>query len=221
MTTAISQFRGGVLSEVIGCPPFIVDQAVVDSIIQLCNDASLFAKSFEHSVDASADVDTTDNDSITITLADYVSSTLRPIRVKELKIDGSIWETTEKHLENDVEDLGLYELTNTKFFNFPATTTIKIYPMETTDDVTVYLDMLWVPLRSMTTIDDFVFDDYREAVEARAKWYLMNQPQKKWTDFNLAAAKLAEYSRKMEEAKINKLMGKTLGSLRPKSMRFF
>jgi len=219
--TNISSFRGGVLSEVIGCPPLIVDQAVVDAIIQLCRDASLFVKSFEHDVDASADVDTTDNDSITIDLSTYVSDTLRPITVKELKIDGAKWETTEKELENDVADISLYGITSTKFFNFPTIGTIKIYPMDTTDDVAVYLDMVWVPLRTMTSIDDFIFDNHREAVEARAKWNLMNQPEKKWTNIDLAMLKLSEYSRKMEEAKIAKLMGYTFGSMRVKQMRFF
>ena len=58
MATNISQFRGGVLPAVIGCPLLLVDQAIADAIIQLCKDAYLIKKSFEHSVDASVDVDT-------------------------------------------------------------------------------------------------------------------------------------------------------------------
>ncbi len=221
MTTLISQFRGDVLVEVIGCPPNIVDQAVADAIIQTCKDASLFVKAFEHSVDASEDVDTSDNDSITIDLSDYVSDTLRPWTIRELKIDGTPWATEWLELENDMEDLSLYDIVSTKFFNFPDRETMKIYPMDTTDDVKVYLKIVWLPLRTMTLIDDFIFDDYHDAVEAWAKWKLMNMPKKQWTDISLATLKLSEYSRKMEDAKIEKMMGKTFGSMRPKSQRFF
>ena len=73
----------------------------------------------------------------------------------------------------------------------------------------------------MTTVDDIVYNDHRQAVEAYAKWLLMRQPKKQWTDLVLADYHLSEYSRKMEEGKIEILQGKSFGSLRPKSMRFF
>lgn len=221
MATSISEFRGGVLTDVIGCPPFIVDQAVIDAIIQVSKDAVLFQQSFEHEVDASADVDTADNDAITITLTDYIDASLRPTTVQMLKIDGNDWGTSFLELLNDVDVLSTYQISDTKFYNFPLTTTIKIFPMDTTNDVLVFLDLALVPLRTMTTVDDRIYNDHRVAVEEYAKHLLMMQPKKEWSDSNLAEYHLAKYSRHMEEGRINRLHGFTFGSLRPKSQRFF
>jgi len=221
MTTNISAFRGGVLPDVIGCPPFIVDQAVKDAIIQVSKDAVLYQQAFEHSVDASADVDTVDNDSITIDLDGYISDTLRPTTVQKLKIDGQDWGTLYFELNNDVSDITLYQITDTKFFNFPSITDIKIFPMDTTNDVEVFLDLALVPLRTMTTIDDFIYNDHRIAVEEYAKHSLMIQKGKTWSDPILAEYHLSKYSRKMEDGKIDRMHGFTKGSLRPKSQRFF
>jgi len=315
MATNISSFAGGVLPDVPGCPPPIVAQAVVDSIIQLCKDASLFKKSFEHWIDAPNDVDTTDNDSITITLTDYVTATYRPHTVYELKIDGNQWNTHHYELENQVNDLTLYQIEDTKFFNFPSTTTMKLFPIE--DDATVegvsfdfvdgdvivaadtiteathgldtglpiqlsttgtlpsgltaattyyvirvdantislattyanavagtaiditaaagggthtltsrrtnllYLELVFLPLRSMTDVDDVIYDDHRIAVEEHAKWLLMRQPEKAWSNPKLADYHYGEYAAKMEEAKIRKLQGFTYGSMRPRSRKLF
>jgi len=221
MATNISQFRRGVLSHVIGCPIPAVDAAVVGAVIQLCKDIALFQNTFEHSVDASADVDTSDNDSIEIDLSDYVSDTLRPHIIKELQIDSVPFSISYLDLDNDVDDISTYEIVNTKFFNYPDVGTLKLFPMDTTDDVLVYLKIIWIPLRTMETVDDRIYNDYNQAVEAYAKWFLLSQPRKTWTDIALADYNLSIYSRKMEEAKIDILHGKSFGSMRPKKMRFF
>jgi hypothetical protein len=311
----ISAFRGGVLPAVIGCPPFVVDQAVVDAIVQLCKDASIFEKSFEHWIDAENDVDSTDNDSITITLTDYVTATYRPHTIKELQIDGSGWNVFHKELSNNVDDLSLYQIDDTKFYNFPSTSTMKLFPIDDTatvegdtfnfvdGDVSVaadtitetahglatglpirlsttgtlpaglatattyyvirvdadtiqlattyanavagtniditaaagagthtltsrrtnvlYLDMAWLPLGTMTTVDDVVYNDHRMAVEEYAKYLLLRQPEKAWTDLALSARHMGEYARHMEDAKIRKIQGFAFGSPRIRSQRFF
>ena len=221
MTTAISAFRPNILSDVIGCPRLVVDQAIADSIVQVCKDAAIFQLSFEHDVDASTDVDTADNDAITIDLSDYVSDTLRPDDIRELKIEGTVWETFYKELENDVEDLTLYQISGTKFFNFPTIGTMKIFPMDTTDDVRVYLDLSWLPLRTMTTVDDRIYNNYRQPVESYARWLLMSQPNKQWSNIKLADYHLAQYARTVEEARIQRMQGFTYGSMRVKSQRLF
>ncbi len=221
MATAISAFRGGVLTDVIGCPPFIVDQAVVNAVITLSKDAIVFQKAFEHSVDADVDVDTSDNDSITIDLTSYISSTLRPYTLIELQIDGAPWLVQELELENDVQDLTNYQIMDTKFFNFPSTTEIKLYPFDTVNDVLVYLKLAFLPIKPMTTVDDVLFNNHQRAIEAHAKWFLLKQPKKAWTDPVLAEYYLSEYSREMEEGKIHRLQGYAFGSLRPKSQRLF
>ena len=221
MTTAISAFRPNILSDVIGCPRLVVDQAIADSIIQVCKDAIIFQQAFEHDVDASVDVDITDNDAITIDLSDYISDTLRPWDIRQLKIEGTVWDTFYKELENDVEDLSLYQISGTKFFNFPGVQSIKIFPMDTTDDVRVYLDMSWLPLRTMTTVDDRIYNNHRQSVESYARWLLMSQPNKQWTNVKLADYHLAQYSRTSEVERIQRMQGFTFGSMRVKSQRLF
>lgn len=223
MATNISEFRADIIPDIIGCPPIAVDQAVVKAIIQLCKDAQLFQQAFEHSVDASADVDTDDNDAITITVTDYLAAAWKPERIRDLKIDGAAWDTSYFDLENDVDDMDYYTISGVKFFNFPSVTTIKIFPMDTTDDVLLFLNLDLVPLETMTSIDDKVYQDLtnRQAVESYAKYLLLRQPRKEWTDPAMAEFFLSRYSEKMETAKVKRLHGLSYGSLRVKSLRFF
>lgn len=221
MTTAISAFLPGILPDVTGCPPFVINAAVVDAIIQLCKDATLFKKAFEHSVDASADVDTGDNDSITINLADYVTEDLRPWDVLKFEIDGEPYDTSLLELENNVDDITIYQLAKTKFFNFPDIESIKFFPMDTVLDVLIFLELSWLPLKTMTTVDDTIYNNHLESVQSYARWLLMKQPKKTWTDLPLAEYHLSQYSRTMEAEKIQKLMGRTFGTLQPKRMRWF
>lgn len=218
MATNISEFSKRVQADVIGCPRAVVDTVVVDTIIRFCEDTYIIEKAFEHDVVA-ADITAADNDSVNVNIATYVTN-IRPLVVTEFKIDGATWETSEIQLLNDLDDISEISVEGTKFFCYPDRTHIKFYDIEAVDQ-RFYIKQAFAPVTSITTIDDFIYDRWHEAIEAGAKGKLMAMPKKDWTDPVMASYNLSLYTDGVARAKITSGQGYTKGSKRPKSMRFF
>jgi len=218
MATAITEFSKRVQPEVIGCPKFEVDRAVVDSIIRFCEDTHVLKRSFEHDVE-DTDVDTADNDAVTVDISDY-SITEKPLVITEFRIDGALWETSLLELQNDLDDMGVISVVGTKFFNFPSDTDIKFYDIDEVDQ-TFYIQLAVCPLTTITTIDDFIYRRFRKAIEAGARWELKSMKGKTWSDPGMADRDLSIYNDGVARARITIDKGYTKGSTRVRSLRFF
>lgn len=222
MATNITEFAKGVQPDVIGCPRFLVNQEVVNGIIHLCKDAHVVERGFELSI-VTADVDTADNNAVTIDFATIVTAQLLnwiPHEITEFRIDGALWETSYLEILNDFDDFSDIEVLDTKFFNFPTTTTMKMFSIDAKDQ-SFYMKLSFFPATSITTIDDRLYTEWHEAVEAWAKWKLQTMKNRAWSDPDEAANNMAIYSSFMGEAKIRKNKGFTKGSLRPQSLRYW
>jgi hypothetical protein len=221
MATNITVLSNRVQPDIIGCPRVVVDNAVIDAIIKLCKDTHIIEQAFEHDV-VSSDITAADNDSVNVDIvADGgVSATLRPIVVTEFRIDGSIWETEYIELLNDLDDLSEIESVDTKLFTYPDRTHIKFFGIDA-EDQRFYIKQAYAPLTSITTIDDYIYDRYHKAIEARAKWELMSMPGKDWSNAAMAEYNAGIYRDGVAEAKIVRSSGFTKGNKRVKSQRFF
>ena len=85
-------------------------------------------------------------------------------------------------------------------------------------DATLYLQLAFKPIIGISTIDDFLFEDHHEAIEAYAKWVLMSQSGKKWSNLKQALYEGDRYTEKTGMARIEITQGKTQKSItmRPK-----
>ena len=218
MATNISEFSKRVQPEVMGCPRVMVDRAVIDAAIMFCEDTLVLERAFEHDV-VIADVDTADNNAVTVDISDY-SITEKPLSIVEFRIDGGKWEVSHLELQNDLDDISEIAIIDTKFFSFPSDTDIKFLDIEARDQ-RFFIKLAVCPLITMATIDDFVFRRWHSAIEAYAKYLLMKMPEKEWTNYELARFNLSIYNDGMARAKIVKDRGFVKGSQRVKSVRFF
>lgn len=221
MATAITILSNRVQPDVIGCPRPVVDNAVIDAIIKFCEETHIIEQAFEHDV-LEADITAADNDSVNVDLVNDggVSATLRPVVVTEFRIDGVPWETSYLELLNDLDDLNELYIASTKYFNYPDRTHIKFLGIEAKDQ-RFYIKQAYAPLTTITTMDDYIYDRYHKAIEARAKWELMSMPEKDWSNGELALYNMGLYKDGIAEAKSILSHGFTKGNRRPKSMRFF
>jgi hypothetical protein len=219
MATNITVLSNRVQPDVIGCPKVVVDNAVIDAIIKLCEETHIIEQGFEHDV-VSGDITAADNDSVNVDFTTYVSATLRPVVVTEFRIDGAIWETEYIDLLNDLDDLSEIEIPRAKLFNYPDRTHIKFFGIDVKDQ-RFYIKQAYAPLTTITTIDDWIYDRYHKAIEARAKWELMSMPGKDWSNAALAGYNMSLYRDGVAEAKILKSHGFTKGNKTVKSQRFF
>ncbi len=224
MTTAITEISKRVQPDVIGCPKQVVDAAVVDVIIRFHEDTHVMERAFEHDVLA-ADIVTADNDSVNVNMETYfavapATMTIRPVILTEFKIDGGFRNVQYVDLANVMDDISEIVINGAIPYTYPDRTHIKFYNLDAVVQ-RFYIKQVYVPLTSITTIDDDIYDDHHETIEAWAKWKLMSMPKKDWTDGPTAIYNLGLYNDGMARGKIKKDQGFVKGNTRPRSMRFF
>jgi hypothetical protein len=212
MATAINSFWNRMAAKVPGCPVPAAHRAIVDAVRQFCEDTHVLLKSFEEEDIDYTTIDSTDNDSITITLTSYFTG-YEPIVPEFFQIDGGNWNLSRLDLYNDNSNLDSIQLTDTKFYNFPSTTTMKIFPF--TDqgaNFDIFLKLAVKPNDGSTTFDDFLFNDWRKAIVPLAVAMLQEMPDRPWSNPNMAAYNRQQYLINSGKAKLNKSMGHTSGS---------
>lgn len=198
----ISAFRKEIQGDVPGCPPFMIDRAVVKTIIRFCRMTNRLQESFESSI-LSTDIDTSDNDSVEIDLSAVSCMTDRiPLRVMYFAVDGSEYPVKELKLSTDITDLESVINTSLRYFNFPDSSTLKLFPF-TAKAMKFFVRLAVQPSRTITTIDDFIYDKHLEAIEEGAKWRLFKMPGKVWSNKNDAKDAKREFLKLCEEATID------------------
>jgi hypothetical protein len=218
MATNITLFSNRVAPDVMGCPRTLIDSIVVDTIINFCKETQIIEKGFEHDV-VTADIIAADNDSVNVDLSTLFAN-LRPVLLTEFKINGSPWDAQEIKIMNDMDDLSEISIQGTKFFTYPDRTHIKFYGIDA-EDQTFWIKQVYVPLDTITTIDDFIYDDFHKAIEAGAKAEIMAMPKKDWSNPAMVGYYRGLYTDGVVLAKIRMGKGQTRRSTAVKSTRWF
>ena len=204
MATDISVFSDRCTSSLTSCPGPLIDQAVVDAIIQFFKDTYIFKRNFEVAI-TSGDVDTADNNAVTIDLSlisgnPYANK--RPLDiVSPFRIDNAPFKIEKAEMDTQITNLDHIRYGTKRFFNFPSTTEIKIFPLEV-QDADIFLEVVFAPIITITDIDDFIFNEHHKAIEAHTKYELMRQKNKPWTDQQESVVQWGIYSKEMGEARI-------------------
>ena len=202
MATALTAFRNKIIPHVPGCPFFLIDTYVRDAAIQFCEDTHILQKSFEVEDIDYTTVSAIDNDSLTVNLALYYTGYI-PIWVVKLQYDGSDYKVKKFTLENDNSNLSAITEGSTLFFNFPSTTTMKIFPLsDLTSNFDLFISLAVKPTSTVISLDDFLYEDWRKAIEPLAIAELQRIPGKPWTNLQHAEINLGIYRAHMGAAKI-------------------
>lgn len=204
-------FLSRVLPDVPGCPEIAAIQAIKDVAIQFC-DASLI-----HQVDH-------DPVSVVAKVADYdlespVSGT-RVAKIMKLWYSGT---PLEASAPDQVRDPTLYNQRvgdyNTQYAT-PRTyiqkdiNTFSLFPIPEKSLVNaVTMRVALVPLRSSTTIADFLYEVYAVPIAAGAVASLMLSPNKAYTNPKLAAYYQGLYTVGLNEARQDSSRGYTRANL--------
>lgn len=209
MATNITEFSYRIAPEVQGCPLALINLKVVDAIIQFSRDTYVFKYSFEYSI-LSTDVDTADNDAVTMDLSTISGNPYqnkRPLDLIQFRIDGAPFKIEHADFSTDLAYLDNIRYSSKRYFNFPSSTEIKMFPLPEAD-ATLYLELVFVPIKGITSIEDEIFEDHNEAVEALAKYNLMDQKNKPWSNHQQALTEWDKYAEKMGRAKIDEFQGR-------------
>jgi len=81
--------------------------------------------------------------------------------------------------------------------------TIKLYPTPNATGDTLIIRATLKPSQACTTVDDFLFEDYRMGIAAGAKGSLMAMPAKEWTNFELAGYYKSLFADSVSDARLS------------------
>lgn len=212
MPTAINNFWNRIAAHVPGCPVPATHRAIVDAVRQFCEDTHVLTKAFEEEAFDYTTIDTTDNDAITITLSSKFSG-YEVVAPEFFQIDGGEWNLSRLELINDNSNLTSIQLSDTKFFNFPTTTTIKIFPFtDQSENFDMFLKLAVKPNDGTTFFDDFLYNDWRKAIIPLACAILQEIPDRPWSNPSLASYNRSQYLIHSGKAKLNRSMGYAAGN---------
>jgi hypothetical protein len=191
--TAISDFSSQVVKEVVGCPSFEADSAVAATLIEFAKKTEIFRRSFDHAAYDSG-VNLYENDEIRIDISS-MDAHKRPHALHSLAVDADVYLRHDGNLVHlvpagNIANRDAILHSGRKYYYFPSRTEVAVFPVETSEIASaptyINLEVVLVPLGTITEIDDEVYDDHLETILAGAKMRLFRQPGKAWTDMNLS-----------------------------------
>ncbi len=222
MSTNITEFSYRVAPEVQGCPLALINLKVIDAIIQFCKDTHVLKYGFEYDI-LSTDVDTADNNAVILDLSTITGdpyANKRPHSIIEFRIDTAPFKVQHAEMSTNITNIDNIRYSSQRFFNFPSSTTIKIFPLEA-QAATLYLEVAFKPIKGITSIEDFMFEDHNEPIEALTKYTLLDQKKKPWSNHKQALEEWDKYAEKMGLAKIDVIQGHTQKSTMIQSKYIF
>lgn len=196
----ISSFSKRVVNRAIACPYFIIDDAVVDAIIEFSKKTEIFKTTFDIGKSAS-DINEALNNEIVFSIT--IDSAKRPYSLSAVSIAGNTYSKIDETLVymkpgGNVANREALWTGDRKFYYFPTRTSVAVFPIDAGElpDATTYFnfEMALVPINTITEIDDEIYDDHREAIEAGALARLLSQPGNLWSNPGAGTYYKAEFA---------------------------
>lgn len=212
MSVELTAFINGISPHVSGCPESLIINTVRDAIIRLCGDVTVWR-------------DDIPAGNITILVDDYTitaPASTEIVSVVSLQYDETeIYPQTEEVL--DGVDSGWragisgrpsafvhYAPNRIKFNRIPNATIVG----------GLVARVALKPTRTATTVEDVLYNDWRECIEHGALERLFRIPKKAWSDINLAAYHGKHFSFHINKAKNRIISGNTQKSISVVMRRF-
>jgi len=181
MATALSSFLPFVLPEVPGCPGPLAEQRVLTACIEFC-ERTQYWRYESDPMPMEAGIDEYEVD---IPSGSQLVSIIDPIKFNGAKIYGTTKELLDKNESDDWQDnqgdtpFAYYNKSLGVFRPVP-------YP-ETTISDAIKLDLALKPLPDATTVEDFLFTEFFQAIADGALAKLFALPGKAWGDPTMSA----------------------------------
>jgi hypothetical protein len=211
--TNISEIKNLVKPDVLSCPDPIVNREVITVILDFCKKTNIMQREFELDIDTT-DIDTDIQNCIDFDISEH-SRNLRITTILEFMIDTVPYVPFKRNIRNTLTDFqytnsgagsSVLEDTRFKYFWIPNNHTLRLFDMDTSMS-NLYVKMAVKPLRTATTIDTDIFEDWSEALVEGAKYRLMKMPGKAWSDRPAAEDSRREYRKYLSQAKQHAMSG--------------
>lgn len=202
----ITEFKNLIAADVMPCPDPMVNREVMSIMLDFCSRTNVLQRDFQLEID-SDEIDADLQDSIDFDISEW-SNDLRPVTVLELMIDSNSFVPAARNIRNTHSEFEGVNDVRVKYFWIPNDHTVRVFDLSTNLS-NIWMNIAVKPLRAATEVDDSLFEDYSEAIVAGAKWKLMGQTGKEWSDPKGAEVYRKEYRRKLSQTKAKILRAST------------
>jgi len=201
MATNITEWIPRIAPTVTLCPNQIIKEAVINTCRDFCQKTQLWDNNALTAIDV---VDGISDYVLTSALGDIVGTNaaavdgtpISPTTVEELDRLNTLWRQTVT--------------ARSSWYIFGMADSIKLV-YEPDDDITGGLEV-WVslkPLKTATTVEDFLYRDFERAIEDGAKGELLVIQGTPWSNLELGGYFTTKYEAARDTAKMQKFTGRT------------
>ncbi|MHC4757103.1 MAG: hypothetical protein ACYTE8_00440 [Planctomycetota bacterium] len=214
-TTNISEIKYLVKPDVLSCPDPIVNREVLSTILEFCKKTNILQREFQLDIDSN-DIDTDIQNCIDFDISEHCRD-LRPVACLSFLIDSTKFIPFKRNLRNTITSYdyvgGAVDNSHAiddrfKYYWVPNNHTLRIFDMSSSDSK-LYVKLSLKPLRTATTIDTDIFEDWSEALVAGAKWKLLKMPGEEWSDRASAQDYKRDWRKYLSQAKQEAMSGGT------------
>lgn len=215
----VDAFTPLILSEVAGCPEPLIAQQVVAAAAELCREAMAWTEfadpiALEEGVSSYAIYGPPQAYAMTVREVWFGAKQLTPIRMDALQQALPNWQvatSSEPQYYNQATEYGTIRV-----FPIPR----DLQPLADGSAPSLLVRTVLVPKFDAAVLPDFLLQRYPEVIAAGAKYRLMRQANKPWTNFPLSALYEAEFKAGIDKAISEEAHERVPGSLRVMSRRF-
>jgi hypothetical protein len=199
MATALSEFKKLIAPDVYPCPDPFVERELLSALIEFCRKTNIIVREFNLEID-STDIDSDLQDSIDFDIAEFADDTIRPVQILDLMVDTTYLEPKLKNIQSTITNWETIKENNVQYFWWVNNTNLRLFDIDS-DASNLYLKVSYAPVRTATTVEDEIFNEWSEAIVAGTKHKLMSMPGKEWTDAGAAQFYLSEWRKYLSQAK--------------------
>jgi len=201
--TPISNFLDLLRTEFYGCPDPLLEQVVINSIRQFCQDSWFLEKMLVVEVDPAIDIDTDEMSSLTISINSLLQSTYVFLGIKSLRINGIPYDVEER----DSTQVSDYINSYGKIFYHKQDSMLVFYPVSFANEVELKIAVSFA--QGVTEVDDVLYSVWSDVIQEKAKEQLYAMPQQPWSDVSRIPWHRQQYRRGITRARIARQKDKT------------
>lgn len=202
MSTAITSWLPRIQPQVPGCPNPVIKKYLIDVLRDFCEETQLWENNQLTAISLVADqadyaLSSLSGDIVAIDSAEIDEVPIRPITLFELNSQIQNWRHTTTR--RPLSYLQTASSTNITLVYTPSEAL--------TDGLVVWVSLK--PLETATTVEDFLWDEYRDAIANGTVGMLKMVDGMPWSDMQSGMIKYATYEAARDTAKIKKIRGNT------------
>lgn len=196
----VHDFARWILPEVLGCPDPVVDQAIVSTVYEFCDQTGAWDE-------------VQDAQTVEVGVGDYdipAPTGAIPLRVLDVSLDGRLLQSAPYRTSL----LTLNVATPIAYTSSIERGLIRLAPAPTVSGGQLVVRAAYAPSMTATILPDFLMQRFAEVIASGTKARLQLMPGVSWSNPTLASVYAQRFNNGMLDARTEALYGRNNGSIR-------